>query len=103
MKPLEVDLVKVSHHGSKGNTSPELLSMISSKRFVISTNGAIHSLPDKQCLARIIKAVPDAELYFNFVELIPRIFTKQDRVDFPEFSTVPITVPFEFECLQKAT
>ncbi|BCC89078.1 MBL fold metallo-hydrolase [Bacillus cereus] len=33
------DAIKISHHGSKGNTSPDLLEIIDSDNFFISTNG----------------------------------------------------------------
>jgi len=37
---LKVNVVKVSHHGSKFNTSKNLLSIIDCNKFIISTNGA---------------------------------------------------------------
>ncbi len=84
-KPLEVEFVKVAHHGSKKNTSNELLRLIDSKKYIISSNGDIHDLPNKQCLARIINIHPDAGLYFNYKELDERIFLNQDFKDFPYF------------------
>ncbi|MGD9536824.1 MAG: ComEC/Rec2 family competence protein [Alphaproteobacteria bacterium] len=65
-KRLKVDAVKVSHHGSKNNTNDELLSLVESPRWLISTNGDQFKHPDKPCIARILKlAKPDA-LYFNY-------------------------------------
>ncbi len=54
--PLQVDYVKVSHHGSKNNTSCELMNLIDSQNFIISTNGGSshHRLPDREVIARII-------------------------------------------------
>lgn len=53
--PLKVDLLKVSHHGSKFNTSCELLSLIKCSHFVFSTNGHNrHNLPHKETLVRIL-------------------------------------------------
>ena len=37
---LKVDAVKVAHHGSAGNVSDDLLAMIDSPRFLVSTNGS---------------------------------------------------------------
>ncbi|WP_028296188.1 ComEC/Rec2 family competence protein [Olivibacter sitiensis] len=54
--PLEVDFVKVSHHGSLNNTSQELLSLIKSNNFLISTNGGTsnHKHPSRETIARIV-------------------------------------------------
>lgn len=81
-KPFKVDLVKLSHHGSHYNTSYELLELIDCQAFVICSNGAKHSLPDKQCLARIINSKKDPVLYFNYEEQIDEIFSPQDFIDF---------------------
>ncbi|WP_233081169.1 hypothetical protein [Rheinheimera soli] len=50
---LDFEIVKVSHHGSNNNISNRLLKLISSKRFLISTNGS-HSHPDLSAIAKII-------------------------------------------------
>ena len=84
-KPLKAELVKISHHGSQGNTNYELLSLIDCTNFIISTNGKRHNLPNKQCLARIIKNTPGAKLYFNYPELIDNIFLPEDRDEYIYF------------------
>lgn len=86
--PLKVDFVKLSHHGSKSNTCIELLNFIQSDNFLISSNGSKHKLPNKQCLARIIKNKEHTNLYFNYPELASTIFTEQDSLDYPNFSIV---------------
>ncbi|MDN3674103.1 MBL fold metallo-hydrolase [Flavobacterium branchiarum] len=55
-KPLEVDFVKISHHGSLNNTSQELLSLIKSNNYIISTNGGSsnHKHPSRETIARIV-------------------------------------------------
>ena len=53
--PIKFDLIKISHHGSKNNTSPELLELIDSEKYMISTNGVTHNHPDLETIARIIK------------------------------------------------
>ena len=63
---LEVSAVKVSHHGSKGNTSVSLLKLIDSPRWLISTNGDQFEHPDKECIARIVKYAMPKELWFNY-------------------------------------
>ncbi|MFY0256401.1 ComEC/Rec2 family competence protein [Chitinophaga sp. 30R24] len=88
--PLKVDLVKVSHHGSSGNTSPELLKLISSKKFIISSNTEIHNLPNKQCLARIIHVNNECEIYFNYPEIISKIFADGDFRTYTKFKAIPL-------------
>lgn len=53
---LSVDFVKISHHGSKNNTSCELLDLIDCNNFIISTNGgnSSHKHPDRAVIARIV-------------------------------------------------
>ncbi|GAB2793351.1 hypothetical protein GCM10027275_42840 [Rhabdobacter roseus] len=54
--PLEVDLVKVSHHGSCGNNSSALYSLIRCNTYVFCASGDNkHQLPTKECLVRILK------------------------------------------------
>ena len=84
--PIKVDYVKLSHHGSKANTNYDLLHLIHADKFLISSDSSVHGLPDKQCLARIINCKKDVNLYFNYPELAPRIFSEQDYVEFPNFN-----------------
>jgi beta-lactamase superfamily II metal-dependent hydrolase len=66
--PLYFDAIKVSHHGSALNTSPELLELIDSEKFLISTNGKSFGHPDTETIARIVtrKAAYRRTLYFNY-------------------------------------
>lgn len=93
--PLQVDILKISHHGSKANTSPALLELIDTNKFIISSNGDKHQLPDKQCLSRIINHNNRAEFYFNYPELIEKIFSDYDRSDYPNFKTVGLKNPID--------
>jgi hypothetical protein len=52
--PLLLSFVKLSHHGSKGNTSPELLSLIRTPVYAITANGISNKHPDKETLSRIL-------------------------------------------------
>lgn len=65
-KCLAVDAVKVSHHGSKHNTSPALLKLIQSPRYLVSTNGDQFCHPDKECIARVLMFGKPSYLYFNY-------------------------------------
>ena len=68
--PLKVDLVKVSHHGSCGNTSPELLELIDCENYVfcVATPNR-YSFPNKKTLAWLValrqKAKTKTNLFFN--------------------------------------
>ena len=67
---LRVDVMKVGHHGSKANTSRKLLQLLDCTRFAFSTNGARHSHPDGETIARILVTDPERRktLYFNYSE-----------------------------------
>lgn len=66
--PYRLDCLKVSHHGSKANTSPELLKILDCTCFAFSTDGSRHGHPDPETVARIIKSDPSRRktLIFNF-------------------------------------
>lgn len=83
---IEVDFIKISHHGSKKSTSKELLEMVDTSNYVISTNGKYHGHPDKTCLARIIDVNNSAKIYTNYYEKMNHIFSDSDIRDYPDFS-----------------
>jgi len=58
--PSIFDAVKISHHGSARNTSLELLTLVDSPHFFISTNGNGHDHPD----FAVIKAIVDRPAKF---------------------------------------
>ncbi|MFZ6675451.1 AVAST type 1 anti-phage system MBL fold metallo-hydrolase Avs1a [Undibacterium sp. Xuan67W] len=62
------DAVKISHHGSVHNTSPELLALIDSDTYFISGNGDKHHHPDFPVLKAIVDRAASFErsLYFNY-------------------------------------
>lgn len=71
------EAVKISHHGSKYNTSSDLLDLIECHNFIISTNGLFHGLPHKECLSRIITSSKNTRLYFNY-PVFNKLFSDQD-------------------------
>jgi beta-lactamase superfamily II metal-dependent hydrolase len=62
---LDFEIVKVSHHGSNNNISTRLLELISSKRFLISTNGR-HYHPDLGAIAKIVDSGQKTEIITNY-------------------------------------
>jgi hypothetical protein len=66
-KPVQrFDAVKVSHHGSRANTSLEMCQRITSDKWLISTNGAKFDHPNPECLARIVVSQNEPAFYFNY-------------------------------------
>jgi beta-lactamase superfamily II metal-dependent hydrolase len=66
-RPVAVDAVKLPHHGSQHNVSAKLLTVVSSKQFLISTSGEKFDHPDDVSLARAATAGgPGTTLWFNY-------------------------------------
>ncbi|QLN00627.1 MBL fold metallo-hydrolase [Escherichia fergusonii] len=84
-EPLTVGLCKLSHHGSKANTSMELLSLIKSEVFIVSTNGLRHGLPNKRTIARIKAVSPNSSVLFNYPGLKERMFNTEELNDLGPF------------------
>ncbi len=80
---LNVELFKLSHHGSQKNTSTGLLNLIETNNYVVSTNGELHNHPDKATIARIVRSNPNAKIYFNYPKLISKLILEEDRADYP--------------------
>lgn len=78
--PLVVDFVKVSHHGSRNNTSNSLLDIIQCNKYIISTNGGNgrSNHPDRTAIAHILchttrNMNTKVHLYFNYsLEIIEK-------------------------------
>lgn len=66
-QPLHVDVMKVSHHGSRKNTSNDLLETVRASHYLISTDATRHGLPNHETLARLVKdqTVPHT-VHFNY-------------------------------------
>jgi len=77
--PLNVEYVKLSHHGSKFNTSPRLLSILNCNNFIISSNTKIFNLPNKKTIARLLNNKSELKIYFNYPEIIKeKIFSEPE-------------------------
>ena len=51
---LKLDALKLSHHGSAGGTTVELLALLDCQRYLVSSNGNIFCHPDREAMARVI-------------------------------------------------
>jgi len=68
-KPLPVDLWKLAHHGSWANFTPELFTLVKTRRYLVSTDGSGHEHPHARTLDYIIDNYPwrgRPELIFNY-------------------------------------
>ena len=65
--PVALDAFKLSHHGSHGTHSVELMKDISARRFLVSTDGSRHKHPHIESIARTVKhGGGNIELIFNY-------------------------------------
>jgi hypothetical protein len=64
---VNLDLFKVSHHGSARTTDKAVIEKVHCSNYVFSTNGSIHYHPDKETVARVIVSAGSApRLFFNY-------------------------------------
>lgn len=66
-RPLQVDAIKMSHHGSRANLTKRFLTLVDAEHYLISTNGAIHNHPDVPAIEAVIagsRRTPT--LWFNY-------------------------------------
>jgi hypothetical protein len=64
---LEVDAIKIAHHGSKHNINKEFMERIISRKYLISTDGSRFKHPDLEALARIaiFSKLDEIDIYIN--------------------------------------
>ena len=60
--PYKVDVLKLSHHGSKSNTSDVLLKNLKTDIYALSTNGNGQRVPNKAVVAHLLKNAPEYEV-----------------------------------------
>lgn len=64
---VDLDLFKVSHHGSARTTDKAVIEKVRCSNYVFSTNGSIHYHPDKEAVARVIvSGGNEPQLIFNY-------------------------------------
>jgi hypothetical protein len=66
MDRITLDAFKLPHHGSMGNVSPELLSLVDCRHWLISTNGAVFDHPDRATVELIAGLHGNSTIYCNY-------------------------------------
>jgi hypothetical protein len=65
--PLKIDAVKMAHHGSKNNITPEFFELVDAEHWLISSNGDRFEHPDAEAVeAVILGARRKPTLWFNY-------------------------------------
>lgn len=65
--PWQVDVFKLSHHGSRANITVDPFGAVQAKHYIVSTNGAIFGHPDDEAIARaIVNGGTQRKLWFNY-------------------------------------
>jgi hypothetical protein len=66
-KPLKVTAVKLAHHGSRNNITPEFFELVDAKHWLFSSNGDKFSHPDKEAVQAVIAGSRRKPvLWFNY-------------------------------------
>ena len=82
-KPCCVDLVKLSHHGSKYNCSDKLFQILRTQNYLLSTDGRSGKLPNKTMIAKLLHSCDSATIYCNYSwwkkSIYSSFFTEEDR------------------------
>lgn len=77
--PFRTDCVKVSHHGSKANTSNELATHLCSPTWIFSSNGASTRHPNPEAVARILKSSGGKKHFvFNYTTVFNDLWDDND-------------------------
>jgi beta-lactamase superfamily II metal-dependent hydrolase len=64
---LQLDALKVPHHGSQNNITTALVRMLPARHYLFSTDGKHFQHPDAVAVARVVMGAPHgAELVFNY-------------------------------------
>lgn len=62
----KISIFKLPHHGSRGNTSNDLLAALDCSTFLVSTNGQRYSHPNRESIARVIHRGGKPRILFNY-------------------------------------
>jgi len=92
-KPLVVDAVKVSHHGSRNNITQEFLTLVDAKHWLISSDGVKFSHPSDQTIEAItVGSIRKPTLWFNYRSDVNKKWEKRAQKPGARFVTkYPLT------------
>lgn len=78
-----LDALKLPHHGSAKNWSPELHQRLTAKNFLISTSGARFKHPDPTTIDQILADEPEPQvgLWFNYLSPTTERWQNPNRAD----------------------
>jgi beta-lactamase superfamily II metal-dependent hydrolase len=66
--PLKVDAFKLPHHGSRNNTSIDLVRAVNCRHWIVSTNGKLFRHPDREAISRVaLYGGTDNIIHFNYL------------------------------------
>lgn len=84
-----IDFWKISHHGGKGNTGPELVKRITCAQYIFSTSGIKFPHPSRETIAWILKNKRGhATLYFNYRSDNNKVWDDADLKSEYDYETV---------------
>jgi hypothetical protein len=78
---IKIDLLKLSHHGSRNNTSVDLLKLLNCTRYFFSSSGQKFYHPDKETVARVLihgRGQRKPKLYFNYTSKFNEAWNNDD-------------------------
>lgn len=84
---VRLDALKVPHHGSAHNLSPDLVALLDCPTFLVSSNGAHHEHPHDVALARILAGTADPHLVFNYSSPQTLVWDDDDLRDSAGYTT----------------
>jgi len=88
-RPLQVDCVKLSHHGSRKNTNEALIRAIDCPRWILSSNGVSTRHPNQEAVARVLKFCPgEKQLFFNYRTSFNEMWDEPDLMDEHRYTAV---------------
>ncbi len=87
--PLELSIMKVSHHGAEKNTSKEALALVRSQVYAFSTDGQHRDHPDACVVAKILKSSSTRKvLAFNYRSKRSAVWEGEDLQARHNYSTL---------------
>jgi hypothetical protein len=77
---LKLSALKLPHHGSRANNSRELLALVETGDFLISTDGTQTRHPHPEAIARVLAEHPKSTLWFNYRTQFTSIWGRDDVI-----------------------